>query len=86
MDRIEREKRIFLAWLREPHPESEYVLIKAKDYDLFGPEVATLVIPLHREQGLKRNEIMLVRAPSPPSLRPMAHRPTRRATSRPCAS
>jgi 4-amino-4-deoxy-L-arabinose transferase-like glycosyltransferase len=68
-DRIQREKEIFLVWLRKPHPGGEYVLIKAKDFDLFGPEVAALVTPLHREQGLKRNELMLVRAPSPNAAR-----------------
>jgi 4-amino-4-deoxy-L-arabinose transferase-like glycosyltransferase len=66
MDRVRREKDILLNWLRKPHSETEYVLIKAKDYDLFGPEVAALVVPLYREQGLRRNELILVRAPSPP--------------------
>jgi 4-amino-4-deoxy-L-arabinose transferase-like glycosyltransferase len=66
--RTQVEKEVLLKWLRKPHPESEYVLIRTKHYDLFARDLAGLATPIHREYGLKRNEVTLLHAPSPPPI------------------
>ena len=65
--RINKEKSTLLDWLRRPHPESDYLLIRARDYDLFAADLRPLTTVIHRESGLGRNELVLLRAPSPPT-------------------
>jgi 4-amino-4-deoxy-L-arabinose transferase-like glycosyltransferase len=63
--RLDRDRQILIDWLRDPGRDSHYVLIRAKVYDLFAPKLAGLATPVYREQGLERNELMLLRAEDP---------------------
>ena len=44
-----------------PDRPSSYVLIRGKDYEKYAAGLAGLVTPIHREEGLKRNELVLLR-------------------------
>ena len=63
--RLEIEKRILLDWLARPDRGSQYVLIRNRVYDLFAADLVGLATPVFREQGLKRNELVLLRVESP---------------------
>jgi 4-amino-4-deoxy-L-arabinose transferase-like glycosyltransferase len=60
--RIEVARGHFADWARHADPASPYVLIRGKVYDLFARDVAPLVEPVYRERGVKRNEMVLLRA------------------------
>ncbi len=60
--RVEQAREQLADWARHADPLEPYVLIRAKIYDLFAAEVAPLVEPVYREQGVKRNEMVLLRA------------------------
>jgi 4-amino-4-deoxy-L-arabinose transferase-like glycosyltransferase len=73
------EKRRLLQWLRTAGPSSPYLLIRAKIYDRFAPDLDHLVEPLYRERGLKRNELVLLRVNAQESTATGQHaRPLRR--------
>jgi len=73
------EKRRLLQWLRTAGPSSPYLLIRAKIYDRFAPDLDHLVEPLYRERGLKRNELVLLRVNSQEGMATGQHaRPLRR--------
>jgi 4-amino-4-deoxy-L-arabinose transferase-like glycosyltransferase len=61
-ERLNTEKAILLEWLRKPDRQVPYLLIRARVYDRYAPDLAGLVTPLYREHGLKRNELVLLRA------------------------
>ena len=63
--RLEIEKRILLDWLVRPDRGSQYVLIRNRVYDLFAADLVGLATPVFREEGLKRNELVLLRIESP---------------------
>ena len=72
--RLEIEKQILLDWLARPDRGSQYVLIRNRVYDLFAADLVGLATPVFREQGLKRNELVLLRVepPLPVTARPPA--------------
>jgi 4-amino-4-deoxy-L-arabinose transferase-like glycosyltransferase len=60
--RLEAEKQILLKWLSHPGQDTPYVLIRKKFYDPFAPSLVGLAETVHREEGLSRNELVLLRA------------------------
>lgn len=58
--RAENVKKILVDWLTRPDRPSSYVLVRAKEYDLFARDLAALATLVHREQGLSRNELILL--------------------------
>jgi 4-amino-4-deoxy-L-arabinose transferase-like glycosyltransferase len=59
--RLDAAKRILLRWVARADRPSSYVLIRKRFYDPFAPSLEGLVTPLHAEQGLARNELVLLR-------------------------
>lgn len=53
------------GWAAHADPAAPYVLIRAKVYDLLARDLAPLVEPVYRERGVKRNEMVLLRARAP---------------------
>ena len=72
--RLAIEKKILLDWLVRPDRGSQYVLIRNRVYDLFAADLVGLATPVFREEGLKRNELVLLRieSPLPVTARPSA--------------
>jgi len=68
--RIAEARDRLAAWARHADPATPYVLIRAKLYDLpgFAAGLAPLVEPVYREAGLKRNEMVLLRARMAPEV------------------
>jgi hypothetical protein len=66
--RHEAEKQLLVSWMTSPDRTSPYVLIRKKLYDSFAPSLAGLATPLYTEQGLARNELVLLRATAAPAL------------------
>ena len=64
--RVELAREQLADWARHATSDAPYVLIRGKIYDLFARDVAPLVEPVYREQGLKRNEMVLLRARTVP--------------------
>jgi len=62
--RIEAQQKILVDWLKRADRPSSYVLIRNDRFDRFAPALAGLAEPVHREHGLKRNELVLLRATS----------------------
>jgi 4-amino-4-deoxy-L-arabinose transferase-like glycosyltransferase len=60
--RTENVKKILVDWLNRPDRSSSYVLLRAREYDLFARDLAPLARVVHREEGLSRNELVLLRA------------------------
>jgi 4-amino-4-deoxy-L-arabinose transferase-like glycosyltransferase len=57
--RTENVKKLLVDWLTRPG-RSSYVLVRAKEYDLFARDLDGLATLVHREQGLSRNELVLL--------------------------
>jgi len=78
--RLARDKQILIKWLDHNDPRTSYLLIRSHLYDRFADDLAGRVTPLFRETGMKRNELILLRAagyrPSPATTATIA--PTRR--------
>jgi hypothetical protein len=53
-------KKILVDWLTRPGRSSSYVLVRAKEYDLFARDLAGLATIVYREQNLSRNELILL--------------------------
>jgi 4-amino-4-deoxy-L-arabinose transferase-like glycosyltransferase len=70
--RLEAERQRLVEWLARPDRESSYVLIRKKLYEPFAAALAEVATPVYSEQGLNRNELVLLRANSP---LPVATRP-----------
>lgn len=62
LKRQEAEKKLLVAWMTSPDRTSPYVLIRKKLYDAFAPALAGLATPAFTEEGLVRNELVLLRA------------------------
>ena len=54
------------AWASHAEPTEPYVLIRAKIYDLLADDLAPLLEPVYREQGVRRNEMVLLKARARP--------------------
>lgn len=78
--RAESEKNLFIEWIQRPDRASSYVLIRAKDYEKYAGGLGPYVTPVHREQGMQRNELVLLQvAPAAPlAQNPEQANPTRR--------
>ncbi len=64
--RVELARGQLAGWARHADPANpHYALIRGKIYDRFARDVADLVEPVYREQGVKRNEMVLVRTRGP---------------------
>jgi hypothetical protein len=59
--RAENVKKILVEWLTRLDRPSSYVLLRTKEYDLFARDLADLTTLVHREHGLYRNELVLLR-------------------------
>ncbi len=66
-DRVAQARDRLADWARHADPARPYVLIRAKLYDRpgFARDLGPLVEPVHREPGVKRNEMVLLRARTP---------------------
>ncbi len=64
-----RDKHALIDWIDQSEPSSCYLLIRGSLYDGFAGELAGRVVPLFRETGMKRNELVLLRVTGrrPPS-------------------
>ncbi len=62
--RVEVARDRLAAWASDVDPGTPYVLIRAKVYDLLAPDLGPMVEPVYREQGVKRNAMVLLRARS----------------------
>ncbi len=62
--RVAQARGRLADWARHADPASPYVLIRARVYDLpgFADGLGPLVEPVYRERGVKRNEMVLLRA------------------------
>lgn len=62
-ERVRLERQVLVDWLAGDDHKSPYVLIRAKEYDLFcqSPGLDELVEPIFRESDLDRNELLLVK-------------------------
>jgi 4-amino-4-deoxy-L-arabinose transferase-like glycosyltransferase len=57
-----RDKQALFEWFDQSAPETSYLLIRASVYDSFAADLAGRALPLLRESGLKRNELVLLQA------------------------
>lgn len=64
--RRDRQKQILVEWLGSRDRPSPYVLIRAKYYDIFAPDLAGMAEVVFRERDVKRNDLVLLRAMDPP--------------------
>lgn len=69
-------------WLRHEGPDEEFLLLRASLYDRLVAELEGMAVPVYREEGLKRNPLVLLRilpgrlaATSPDGSPPAAIRP-----------
>ena len=60
LKRQDSERQTLLDWIARPDRGSSYVLLRNRDYDRFAPALAGLATPVFREQGLKRNGLVLL--------------------------
>ena len=60
--RVELAREQLADWARHVDPASPYVLIRGKIYDQLAGDLGPLVEPVYREQGVKRNDVVLLRA------------------------
>jgi 4-amino-4-deoxy-L-arabinose transferase-like glycosyltransferase len=73
------DRQALIQWLDQIDPgKKPYLLIRTNLYDRFATELAGRVTPLFRETGLKRNELVLLRAAGPRPLTATTTSPTRR--------
>lgn len=59
--RSEAQQKVLVDWIKSPTRISSYVLLRDERYDRFAPALAGLAEPVHREVGLKRNKVVLLR-------------------------
>jgi 4-amino-4-deoxy-L-arabinose transferase-like glycosyltransferase len=60
--RVDLARGQLVDWARHADPTTPYALVRGKIYDRFAHDVADLVEPVYREQGVNRNEMVLLRA------------------------
>ena len=63
--RYEAHRKVFADWARRADRDSAYVLIRADRYDVLAGGLGGLAEPVHRERGLKRNALVLLRLNPP---------------------
>jgi 4-amino-4-deoxy-L-arabinose transferase-like glycosyltransferase len=75
-----RDKQALIDWVDHSEPNASYLLIRGSLYDGFAADLAGRAVPLFRETGLKRNELVLLKVTgrSGPSVTAAAAPPTRR--------
>jgi 4-amino-4-deoxy-L-arabinose transferase-like glycosyltransferase len=56
-----RDKQALLDWVERSEPNTSYLLIRGSLYDGFAADLAGCAVPLFRETGLKRNELVLLK-------------------------
>jgi 4-amino-4-deoxy-L-arabinose transferase-like glycosyltransferase len=61
-----RDQQALRAWLEDHDPAAPYLLIRKSLYDRHADDLAGRVAPLIEEGGVKRNELVLVKALDPP--------------------
>ena len=59
-NRQARDKQALIDWLDHSDPSSSFLLIRGSLYDTFANDLAGRVVPVFRETGLKRNELILL--------------------------
>jgi 4-amino-4-deoxy-L-arabinose transferase-like glycosyltransferase len=55
-----RDKQALIDWIDHSEPSTSYLLIRGSLYDGFANDLAGRVVPLFRETGMKRNELVLL--------------------------
>ncbi len=63
--RRDRQKQILVDWLAHHDQPTPYVLIRAKYYDVFAPDLKGKAEVVYRERDVKRNDLVLLRAIAP---------------------
>ena len=66
--RLDKKKQILVDWLTASNRDAKYVLIRDQLYDLFAPALRGLATPVHREQGVSRHGVVLLRLATPASV------------------
>ena len=64
-DRMKTQETKFVKWLNTPGRPSRYVLIRDKEFNFFEAELKGLVEPVYKEEGLKRNPLVLLKVITP---------------------
>lgn len=77
---IERQRQVLLRWLDRDDRRSSFLLIRDRLYDRFAADLVGRATPIYREQGVKRNGLVLLQAQGPRALAasPPSDAPTRR--------
>ena len=75
-----RDKQALFNWLDHGDPSTSYLLIRGSLYDAFAGDLADRAVPVFRETGMKRNELVLLQVSnrSPLSTTAAAVLPSRR--------
>jgi 4-amino-4-deoxy-L-arabinose transferase-like glycosyltransferase len=55
-----RDKQALIGWIDHSEPSNSYFLIRGSLYDGFARDLAGRVVPLFRETGMRRNELVLL--------------------------
>ena len=55
-----RDKQALIDWLDHGDSSTSYLLIRGSLYDGFARDLADRVVPVFRETGMKRNELVLL--------------------------
>jgi hypothetical protein len=76
--RVELAREQLADWASHADPATPYVLIRARIYDRVARDLAPLVESVYREEGVKRNEMVLLRARIPAPVASMSSAPDRR--------
>jgi 4-amino-4-deoxy-L-arabinose transferase-like glycosyltransferase len=68
--RQSRDKQALIDWINYSDPSTSYLLIRGSLYDGFASDLGGRVVPLFREKGMKRNELVLLQVAGrrPPSV------------------
>jgi 4-amino-4-deoxy-L-arabinose transferase-like glycosyltransferase len=56
-----RDKQLLLDWLRRPGWDGSYLLIRDRLYERLAPDLSGLAVPVYREGGLRRTQLVLLR-------------------------
>jgi hypothetical protein len=63
--RADAQQHLLVEWIDGAEHPSPYVLIRRDKYERFAAALGDRVEPLHGEDGLKRNELVLLRVTTP---------------------
>jgi hypothetical protein len=61
-----RDKQALIEWLDHGDSSTSYLLIRGSLYDSFARDLADRVVPVFRETGMKRNELVLLQVSNRP--------------------